>query len=157
MLKGLKAYFKGLQEIDDQQLAFNIYKTTEFEFLVVSLITEGQPTSQLEKGIDSDGNILGFYSVATEVFSGGRKKAGDRYTLKDTAFYYNSHEVIAELTGFTIVADTNKDGKDFLRDLGLEDQKVINLTDGNLQIVIDEFKEFFSDAFREFLDKNRFN
>lgn len=47
---------------------------------------------QWQKGQDVDGNILGIYSHATEVFSEGRKKAGDPFTLLDTGdFYANTH------------------------------------------------------------------
>ena len=157
MLKGLIDYFDNLQTVNDNQLAFTIYKSVGFEFLVVSLITEGQPTSQLKKGKGADGEIIGVYSVATQFITRGKKKAGNPYTLKDTGFYYDSHEVIAALTGFTIVANAQKEGSNFLTDLGIDEDNVQSLSDGNLQIVIDEFKELFSEEFRAFLDKHSYN
>lgn len=157
-LQWLKSYFKEASKIKADELLFRIYKTTEFEYLVVSLITEGQPSSQLAKGLDADGDIIGVYSRATEIITGGKKKAGSPFTLKDTGFYYDSHKVVAALEGFTIVADskTNKKG-DFLQRLSIDANKVQDLSDGNLQIVIDEVKDFLPDMVREFLSKARNN
>jgi len=39
---------------------------------------------QWDRGEDSDGRVLGFYTKNTEILSGGRKKEGDRYNLFDT-------------------------------------------------------------------------
>lgn len=156
MFDYLKGYLLRMQQVNASKIAFKIYKTVEFEYLVVSLITEGQPTSQLEKGIGGDGDIIGVYSLATEFITNGKKKAGEPYNLLDTGFYYDSHHVIAKLEGFTIVADstTNKEG-DFLDRLDISKDNVQSLTDGNLQIVINEFKELFSEEFRAYLNSIR--
>lgn len=152
IFQGLKNYFLKLAEIDKDKLLFTIYKSVEFEFLVVSLITEGQPTSQLKRGLNKDGDIIGLYSIATERYSGGKKKAGTPYTLKDTGFYYDSHEVIAALDGFTIVADSKTNKKvDFLKVHNIDANAVQDLSDGNLQIVIDEVKEFLPDEVRKYI------
>ena len=155
MFGGLNKFLRDIQKIKAEQLAFNIYKTKEHEFLVVSLITEGQPTSQLKKGIGADGDIIGVYSIATESLSGGKKKAGSPYSLKDTGFYYKSGEVVAFLGGFTTVFDSEKEEGDFLEILDLDEENVEALTDGNLQIVIDQFKEFLPDELRKFIDSIR--
>lgn len=156
-MKVLTDFLKKVKTINASQLAFNIYKTTEFEFLVVSLITEGQPTSQLEKGIGADGQIIGVYSLATEAITGGRKKAGSPYNLKDSGFYYDSHEIRPFVGGFDIIADSDKPQGDFLDILGIDEENVQALTDGNLQIIIDELKELFPDEIRKFLRSIRSN
>lgn len=139
--------------IDAESISLEVYQTAEFEFLVVSLITEGQSTSQLERGIGGLGQPLGFYSLFTEVITGGRKRQGQPYTLKETGFYYDSHRIETKLGSFTINADstTNKDG-DFLQKLDINSEEAQSLTDGNLQLVINEHKELFSEAFRELID-----
>jgi hypothetical protein len=43
--------------------------------------------SQWDKGEDSEGKILGYYSKATEILSGGRKKQGDKFNLFDTGSF----------------------------------------------------------------------
>ena len=152
----LSGFLDRVSNIKIDQLAFTIYQTKEFEMLVVSLVTKGQPTSQLKQGIDKDGQIIGRYSLRTELETGGRKKAGTPYTLEDTGFYYESHEVIAFLGGFTIVADSVSiyDG-DFLERLEIDEQDVQNLTDGNLQIVIDRIAELLPDEIRKLVNSIR--
>ena len=39
---------------------------------------------QWNEGLDSDGNILGRYSKATEIITEGRKKAGELFDINDT-------------------------------------------------------------------------
>ena len=43
--------------------------------------------NQWDKGEDSEGKILGYYSKATEILSGGRKKQGDKFNLFDTGSF----------------------------------------------------------------------
>jgi len=65
--------------------------------------------SQLyEKGESSTGEVVGFYSFATEIITEGRKKAGDHYDFYDTGDVYKSFEVNIYEKEFTISADTQK-------------------------------------------------
>lgn len=43
--------------------------------------------SQWDKGEDSNGQVLGYYTKMTEILSGGKKKEGDRYNLLDTGSF----------------------------------------------------------------------
>jgi hypothetical protein len=43
--------------------------------------------SQWNEGEDSQGKVLGYYSKATEILSGGRKKQGDKFNLFDTGSF----------------------------------------------------------------------
>jgi len=155
-LDELSGFLNRVAKINIQKLAFTIYQTKKFEMLVVALVTEGLPTSQLKQGIGADGNIIGLYSLATEFITGGQKKAGTPFTLKDTGFYYDSHEVVAFIGGFTIVADpvTIYEGN-FLDRLGIDEENVQNLTDGNLQIVIDQIAQLLPDQIRKFVNSVR--
>ena len=149
---GFVDFLNKCLQIKADELSLEIYQSTEFEFLVVSLITEGEPTSQLERGEGSQGFPLGFYSVFTERITGGRKKAGSPYTLNDSGFYWKSHELEIKLGGFRIIADDFKDGKSFLKELKIPEEEAQNLSDENLEIVIEEHKTLFSEAFRDLVD-----
>jgi len=46
-------------------------------------------TDQLQKGIDGDGDVIGLYSIATEMIN-PKKEAGTPYTLEDTGAFYRS-------------------------------------------------------------------
>jgi len=111
--------------------------------------------SQLDRGIDESGNIIGTYSLATEQITEGRKREGDPYTLRDTAFYHDSYEVMAFIGGFTVDSDPLKEDGNFLDKLGIDEESIQGLTDGNLQIVIDEVKDLFPDEIRKFFDSIR--
>ncbi len=145
-------FLKKSTEIRADELSFQIYQSAEFEFLVVSLITEGQPTSQLENRKGSKGEPLGFYSLFTEIETGGRKKEGEPYDLKESGVYYDSHELDSRLGGFKIVANSTKQGEDFLVELNIPEEEAQNLTDENLEIIIQEHKELMQEAFRDIID-----
>lgn len=50
-------------------------------------------------GRDTEGKIIGFYSLGTEILSKGRKKFGNHYTLFDTGAFYR---------GMTISVDRDR-------------------------------------------------
>jgi hypothetical protein len=87
---------------------------TEFiKDVILDLITDNQ---LMDKGVDADGEIIGRYSKATEMISGGRKKAGDPYNLNDTGSFFrsmfinvleNSIEIDASSQTFTEMQDQN--------------------------------------------------
>jgi hypothetical protein len=60
------------------------------------------------KGEDEDGDVIGEYSQATEIFSGGRKQEGDPFDLNDTGAFYRSMFVQALSDGLIIDGDTDK-------------------------------------------------
>lgn len=57
-----------------------------FKRYILDLIREDQLFNQ---GVDSDGDIIGYYSEWTEMMNPD-KKAGTPYTLKDTGKFYES-------------------------------------------------------------------
>lgn len=87
---------------------------TEFiKDVILDLITDNQ---LMDKGVDADGEIIGRYSKATEMISGGRKKAGDPYNLNDTGSFFrsmfinvleNSIEIDASSQTFTEMQNQN--------------------------------------------------
>ena len=77
--------------------------------------------SQWDKGQDSDGNILGLYSKATEILSFGRKKTGTPFDLYDTGDFrkqtkINTIENGSDLSFF--FDSTGKNTNDLLQTIG---------------------------------------
>lgn len=89
-----------------------------------------------DKGVDSQGQVIGFYSLATEFFSGGRKQEGDHYDLDDTGNLYRSMFVRVLSDAIIFEADSGK-----IEDQHWWDKDILNLTDENLQKFIDEVRQ----------------
>ncbi len=125
-----------ISKIRLEDIAFKVYSTKEFEFLVVSLNTEGQPTSQLFiDGVDNKGVKLDPYTPFTVLLKKQKGQKTSVTTLKDTGEFYNSFEVKVFKGGFEIDAETIK-GDDDLEDKYGDD--LIGLTDDNIQVLIEE-------------------
>ncbi len=72
---------------------------------ILDMIRDDQLTA---KGEDEDGDVIGLYSRATELFSGGRKQEGDPFDLNDTGAFYRSMFIQVLLDGFIVDGDTDK-------------------------------------------------
>jgi hypothetical protein len=82
-----------------------------------------------DKGVDGDGIVIGNYSFATEVISGGRKQQGDHYTLDDTGDFFNSMRVEVETQLIWITGDGKKGNDNLYEKFG---DKITTLTEGNI-------------------------
>jgi hypothetical protein len=90
------------------------------------------------KGIDADGNVIGYYSQVTEMITRGKKQAGSHYTLDDTGAFYRSMYVTVFRSSLEIDANGDKGEEDLFEKYG---QKIIGLTEenmGNLRQVVKE-------------------
>jgi len=128
--------------LDIDQIAFDIARTDTFKKLVISLNTEGTPTSQLfELGEDSTGTKLsqigGDYSPFTVQEKQRKGQPTNRITLKDTGDFYRSFNVVPFKGGFRIEADTIKDGEDLQESWG---QNIVGLSPQNLEIIINFYR-----------------
>ena len=127
-------YFANLDFNDKIRMSIDQWVLDE----VIRLIED----EQLDIGIDGDGDIIGVYSVATEMITEGEKKAGDKFNLLDTGEFRNSIKtrVIKDTNGYGIGidADPEKEGGDNLFDLYGE--RIINLTNDNLGWIINQIK-----------------
>tara|TARA_R110000851_G_scaffold15512_1_gene51282 strand:+ start:309 stop:752 length:444 start_codon:yes stop_codon:yes gene_type:complete len=127
-------YFANLDFNDKIRMSIDQWVLDE----VIRLIED----EQLDIGIDADGDIIGVYSVATEMITEGEKKAGDKFNLLDTGEFRNSIKtrVIKDTNGYGIGidADPEKEGGDNLFDLYGE--RIINLTNDNLGWIINQIK-----------------
>lgn len=118
--------------------------------LQVKAVREWIQKDQLKtKGIDSKGEVIGFYSLATEFITNGRKKEGDPYDLDDSGDFYRSMFVRVLSDAVVFEADSNK-----MQDQFWWDKDILNLTDENLQKFIDEVKNNYIEYARRTLQIN---
>lgn len=143
----MRKVLNAIIAMDLDQMALDIARTNTFKQLVISLNTEGMPTSQLfELGEDATGKLLssigGPYSPFTVEEKKRKGQPTDRVTLKDTGDFYRTFKVIPFKGGFRIEADTIKDGEDLEDSWGDE---IIGISPQNLEIIIN----FYRDAIKE--------
>ena len=118
---------------------------TDVKRKIIELNTERQLG---DEGINALGQIIGFYSYATEFLSDGRKRAGDPFTLNDTGAFWASFEVRVFQGHITINADGDKGDDDIIQKYGID---ILGLTDQNLQILIEDAKTLFQEYYRSIL------
>ena len=138
----LRNFLKGIIALDIDNIVLEITKTSRFKRLVIQLNTEGLPTSQLYGlGEDSTGarldEIGGEYKPFTIQEKNRKGQPTDRVTLKDTGEFYMSFDVIPFKGGFTIEANTIKDGQDLESRWGGD---IIGLNEENTNIVLEFYK-----------------
>jgi hypothetical protein len=102
---------------------------------VIKLIQKKQ---LLDLGVDETGSVIGYYSAMTEIISGGRKKQGDPYNLKDTGRFFSSMYVKVMMDSIIIDANYEK-----MEDQDWWSTSILGLTDENLDIYVEKIKENF--------------
>ena len=100
-----------------------------------------------DKGVDEDGDIIGFYSLATEFISNGQKKQGDHFTLDDTGAFYRSMWITVMSDGIIIDGDTVK-----MEDQYWWNDSILGLTDENVSKLIEKIKEKYIEFARKTLE-----
>jgi len=118
--------------------------TDELRELIVNLIRYNQLT---EQGVNSEGNIIGYYSQMTEILSEGRKKRGDPYDLNDTGEFFRSMYVQVLADSIVVNADYAK-----MEDQNWWNINILNLTDENLEVYIEEIKQNYVKEARRILE-----
>jgi hypothetical protein len=89
------------------------------------------------KGIDKDGDVIGYYSPVTELIN-PEKKAGDPYTLDDTGAFYESMYVQILKDSIVINANPIKGEDNLFFKYG---NGIIGLTNENIQKLTIEVKK----------------
>lgn len=118
----------------------------EVKDMIIKLIQEKQ---LIEKGVDSEGRVIGYYSYWTEIISEGKKQEGDPYNLEDTGEFFMSMFVQVLADGIIINADYAKmQGQDWW------DLNILNLTEENLTKYVAKIKENYIIYAREVLGLN---
>ncbi len=145
-----------LRRVD--QLSMMVFWRTAFDDpafrkAILDLIREDQ---LFKKGIDSDGDIIGYYSEWTEMMNPD-KVAGTPYTLKDTGEFYESMIIYIYDNYIEIDADpikTNAEGEreNLFFKYG---ENIIGLTDENMEKVAKDLQVKYRDQIIQLLSVNR--
>jgi hypothetical protein len=121
--------------LDDSRAWFDAF-TPRLKRLIIN---EWIQKDQLRKqGVDGNNEVIGFYSIATEFITNGRKQAGERFDLYDSGDFYESMFVTALNDGFIIDADTLK-----MEDQFWYDEDILKLTDENMDKLIFEIRKSY--------------
>lgn len=133
----------------------SIFKAVLDNIEVKELIIRMNTVDQIEvEGIDTEGQIIGLYSFATELITDGRKQAGEPFDLKESGAFLASWVVTIRTAEIVILTNPFKvdpiEGTINLFEK-LDNFKIVGLTDENQ----DKFNEF---ALTLFIDdyKSRF-
>lgn len=105
------------------------FQDKNLQNLVLELNKEGQ----LRVGLQANGLSLPSYSFATQIISGGQKRAGTPYTLFDTGEFYRSFDLLVTGAFLQINADTQKPDKD-LQEYG----ELLGLTEQSRAVLIED-------------------
>jgi hypothetical protein len=133
-------YLKHATKLNEDFAWFYAFSEQSIKDEIIRLIQQ----EQLQKGIDGNGDIMGYYSLFTEWITYGSKQEGDPYTLEDTGAFYNSMFVKIGNDYFIVDADGQKDDENLFVKFG---EDIIGLTDENIenlaQIVAQKYVEWF--------------
>jgi hypothetical protein len=99
-----------------------------------------------KRGVDEDEEVIGYYSLYTEILSGGRKKFGEHYTLEDTGEFFKSMYIVVLSDSIVIEADPIKGDDNLFYKYG---DGIIGLTEENLEF----FQLELADKYREYARK----
>jgi len=94
-----------------------------------------QDDQLLKKGVDSDNNVIGFYSLTTSLIN-PTKTFNSHYTLKDTGAFYRSMFVRVLKDSIIIDGDPGKMDDQ----IWYNEDKILNLNEENLAKFIAEIK-----------------
>lgn len=120
--------------------------------MILDWIREDQLT---EKGEDEDGDIIGIYSRATELMSGGSKQEGDHFTLDDTGQFYQSMTATPVTDGLIIDGDTAKMEDSFSQTNGYWwRDEILGLNDENMEKLAFEVAKKYIEYARKILQIN---
>lgn len=117
--------------------------TPDLKDYLLDLIRDRQ---LMQFGIDSNNDIIGFYSYFTELISGGVKKQGDPYNLKDTGYFYKSMFISVLKDSILIDADYQK-----MKDQNWWSIDILGLTDKHLDFYAQRIKENYIKYARKIL------
>jgi hypothetical protein len=99
---------RNVSQFETREVWRSIFSEAQFQEFILDLIRIHQ---LFEQGIDETGDVIGYYSWATENMYNPEKVEGTPYTLKDTGAFYRSMEVTLGDLELTIDADPMKTDK----------------------------------------------
>jgi len=110
--------------------------TTENKETIINLVRD----RLFETGEDKQGGIIGLYSFATELITGGEKKEGDPYTLKDTGDFYQSMFVSVFNDLFEI---NDGQGADKMKDKDWWSEDIVGVNEEQKQQILEMLKKHY--------------
>lgn len=138
----LHTMLKNGRLLSDVVAWYTVMDTKEMKDFIIRTLSRDQ---WFDKGVDADGNVIGYYSYMTEIISGGAKQQGDHYTLLDTGDLVESMYAMVFANEIVIMADTAKiESQDWFSD------KILGLTDENIEKIrkkaLPKFREYVRDV-----------
>jgi hypothetical protein len=134
---------KEIAQLKEDMLWFGALDNEQFNDWYVKAVQ-----AQLLSGVDGDGNVMGFYSFATELITGGRKQEGDPYTLFDTGAFYSSMFTVITEQLIIFEADANKADTNLYDEYGAN---ITKLNETNFEILKETVKNHYIKQIRELL------
>ena len=105
-----------------------------------------------EQGVDKFGNVIGYYSRATDSLTNGRKRFNTPYTLLDTGDFYRSMYVSVFLD--SIVIDASSGSFIEMRKQEWYTNAILGLTNENFERLKEVVRTKYIDYAREVLQIN---
>lgn len=145
----LGAVIKDVKKLNMEQIFRRVMEQKTMQEFVFDIIRIEQ---LFERGIDGNDDVLGFYSVVTEMIN-PEKIAGTPYTLKDTGAFYESFTMYIYKNYFEIDADpikkdTNGEETNLFDEYGID---ILGITQENLEKVRQRIKDEYNREIRRVL------
>lgn len=131
----------------DERLAWLTFFDTKTKQEIISWVQNRLRT----EGTNKKGEVIGYYSLATELISGGRKQFNTHYTLFDEGDFYASMFVMVFIDEFVIDADSDKGEEDLFEKYGTG---IIGLTDEEINRLVEKLKIHYREYIRQTLQIN---
>lgn len=142
MFSAITNKLNAIESLNMRDMFRQLFLDHEFTDLIIRLNTEGEQTSQLIYGVDSNdtdlSDIGGEYSPYTIMLKKEKGQITDHVTLKDTGAFYRSFRTYWKASGngaIQIKADTIKEGGDDL--LSRWGRDIVGLNEQNLGVLRD--------------------
>lgn len=133
--------------LSDSLIWYNSFDPTLKTF-ILNLIKEDQLR---RKGIDADGDVIGFYSLTTS-FINPKKKFNTHYTLEDSGDFFRS--MFVQVLSDRILIEANSESYREMQDQDWFTDRILNLTDGNIQLLKEQLKPKYIEAVKKVLFGN---
>jgi hypothetical protein len=154
MFQKLHKLIQNDKNLETNKICFLVFRDKTVQKIVIDLNRIDQ---LFFEGVKSDGSSLPLYSKATEAitfnklytFEGNSttKSSGQPYTLFDTGDYYRSFRLLQDKTGFTILANDEKENGT-LQEIYGNGVPILGLTDESKNKLSDEIRSFIVQAIR---------
>lgn len=134
--------------LSDSLIWFELFDPTMKQFMI-DLVQRDQLK---DKGIDADGDVIGFYSALTASIN-PIKKFNTHYTLEDTGDFYRS--MFIQVLSDRVLIEANSQSFNEMQDQDWYSDRILNWTSENIQKIKEELKPKYIAAVKKALFGNR--